>query len=305
MASELIVVFGATGNIGNGITRILLSRGRQIRAVGRSAERLAELVTLGAEPAVGSVEDAGFVAGALAEAAAAFTLNPPNLTTPDVAAHQDKVTDAIASGVERSGVSHVVNLSSIGAHLESGTGPIAGLHRMEKRLDRIPGLNVVHLRPAFFMENLLADVDVIRTIGTDGGLLRPDVALPMIATSDIAAAASELLDRRDFTGSSVVDLLGPRDYTMQEAAHILGEAVGKPDLGYVQFPVDAVRSALAGQGISESVSDSWIEMYGAANDGKLRSTATRSAENTTATTLERFAETVFRPAYKHAESADR
>jgi uncharacterized protein YbjT (DUF2867 family) len=294
---ETYVVTGATGNIGKELTLRLLGAGKKVRAIGRSAERLQPLVDEGAEAAVGSVDDAAFLTGAFSGAAGVFAMIPPSYTEENFRAYQSRIADAIVAAVRASGVSHVVHLSSLGAHLPSGTGPIAGLHDSEQKLNAVEGLNVVHLRPTFFMENWLSSISTIKDMGVNGSPLRPDLALPMIATKDIAVVAAEYLLSRDFSGSSVRDLYGPRDYTMVEVTEALGRAIGKPDLQYVQFPYDAAREALLGMGLSASVVDDFVEMDTAMNEGVLAATAPRSAENTTPTTIEEFAAEVFAPAY--------
>jgi uncharacterized protein YbjT (DUF2867 family) len=142
-------------------------------------------------------------------------------------------------------------------------------------------------------------IPTIKGMGVNGSMARPDVAIPMIATKDIAAAATDLLERADVTGSTVVDLLGGGDYTMVEATRIFGKAISKPDLAYVQFPYEDARAGMIGMGLSASVVDGVVEMYRALNEGRLRSTVDRTPENTTATTLEDFA-----PALAAAYNAD-
>lgn len=290
MADDLYVITGATGNIGRRAALALLEGGRRVRAVGRSEERLAPLVEKGAEAAAGSLEDGEFLAEAFRGARAVFTMVPPNLTAPDFRLYQRRIVDGLVAGIERAGVGRAVNLSSIGAHLPSGTGPIAGLHEAEQRLDAVDGLEVVHLRPAFFMENLLTGIDTIKRAGINGGMVAPDVSLPMIATKDVAAAAAESLPGAAAApGSSVKHLLGPRNYTMVEATRILGEAIGRPELPYVQFPYEQARQSLVEAGLSESVADSYVEMSKAMNDGTIWSAVARTPETSTPTTLEEFA----------------
>jgi len=225
---------------------------------------------------------------------------PPNNAAEDFGAYQDRLGEATVEAIGAAGVTHAVHLSSLGAHLAEGTGPIKGLHRQERRLGMVPGLNVVHLRPTFFFENLLANVGSIRAMGVAGGPARPDVAAPMIATRDIASVAADLLEEAGFAGSSVRELHGPAEYTHARAAGILGRSIGRPDLPYVQFSYDDTRAALAGAGLSESVADLVVEMYRGLNDGLIVPTQARTPLTTTPTTLEVWAEEVFAPAFAAA-----
>jgi uncharacterized protein YbjT (DUF2867 family) len=168
----------------------------------------------------------------------------------------------------------------------------------KRPMKSIPGLSVVALRPTFFMENHLAAIPLIKSAGIDGSAACADVALAMSATRDIAAVAAEYLMAPTFDGYVVRELLGSRDYTHREATAILGAAIGKPDLAYVEFSNEDFRQGLLGAGFSASVADAYVEMYTAINDGRIQSTMSRNTSNTTPTTLEEFAREVFAPAYQ-------
>ncbi|MBZ5640745.1 MAG: NmrA family NAD(P)-binding protein [Acidobacteriia bacterium] len=296
---HLVVVTGATGHVGGEIARRLLARKERVRAVGRDPGRLKPLADLGAETAVGSLEDAAFLGRALEGAGAAFAMIPPSLGAADVRAQQRRVVAALGSALAASGVTHVVSLSSIGADLPAGTGPIAGLHELEQRLNALKNSAAVHLRAGFFMENTLSSIAIIKSQGINGSALRGDLPLPMIATRDIGAAAEELLALPSFEGKASREIQGPREYTMAEASAILGRAVGKPDLKYVQFPYDATRQALVGMGLSTSMADLYVEMARAFNEERAKAREPRSERTTTPTTLEQFS-TTFAAAYRAA-----
>jgi uncharacterized protein YbjT (DUF2867 family) len=292
-----IAVMGATGNIGGRISGQLLAAGHTVRALGRSAEKLAGLKTRGAHVLIGDAADAAFLTKAFSGADGAFTLLPPNPVSPDFGAEADRVGEAIAAAVGASGVRHVIALSSVGADLPSGTGPIVNLHRQEERLKRLPGTNVLALRPGFFFENFLHSLDLIRHQGINGSGAAGATAIPMIATQDIAAFAARALATRDWTGFTVQELLGPRDLSFAEATRILGAAIGKPDLAYVQFPYADYSAALQQAGLSKSVADLYAEMDKAFDDGIVVSLEGRTAVNTTPTTFEQFAADAIGPAY--------
>jgi uncharacterized protein YbjT (DUF2867 family) len=296
--SRLVTITGASGNIGKALAERLLQDGVTIRAVARHGERLAPLTAKGAEAWVGDLADTAFLAEALRGAAAAFAMIPPHGDVPDLRADQRRIAASLAEALQTAGVSRVVALSSLGADLPSGTGPIAGLHEFEERLQAVPGLSVVALRPTFFMENHLASIDLIKSAGINGSAAGADVAMAMIATRDIAAAAAEYLLASTFEGYAVRELLGPRDYTHREATAILGAAIGKPDLAYVEFSYEDFRNGLLGAGFSASVADAYVEMSVALNEGRIQRRVTRTASNATPTTLEEFAREVFVPAYQ-------
>ncbi len=292
----MYALMGANGNITSKAARLLLAQGETVRVIGRDASRLKPLRDAGAELAVGDAPDANFLAQAFRGANAVYTMIPPDYTTPDHHQFQNSVGEAIAQAIAKSGVIVVVNLSSAGASLPGGTGPIAGLHDQERRLNKLAGINILHLRPGYFMENHLHAVSLIKATGVYPDMIAADVPIPMIATQDIAAVVANELVRPSFRGHVVKYLLGPRSLTMLEAAGILGAAIGKPDLRYVQADPAQAKAGMVQHGFSRNVADLFEEMSRALSDGRISGTFTRDAANSTPTTLESFAP-VFAQAY--------
>ena len=294
----MIAVMGATGNTGRAAVDRLLRAGQRVRVIGRSADRLRAFVDRGAEPVVGNATDPAVLAAAFSGADAAYAMVPPDYSAPDPRAYYGRVAAAIDAAVRKSGVRRVVFLSSLGAELSAGTGPIAGLHDVEERLKTL-GVDLRILRPGYFYDNFLANLPLIKHKGINGGAIAPDVRVPMTDTGDIGAAAAGELAGGTFAGTSVRELLGPRDYSMRETTEILGQKIGKPDLPYVQFPDADVVGALTQAGMSAGVAASFVEMAHALNDGRVRSLRGRSAETTMPTTFETFADR-FAAAYRSA-----
>jgi uncharacterized protein YbjT (DUF2867 family) len=294
------VVCGATGNVGSKLAKSLLAAGVPVRVLGRERVRLGPFAAAGADPRPGDLADVKFLSEAFSGAGAVFAMIPPKHDAPDVAAYQNAVGESLATAMENARVPRVVTLSSIGAHLFEGTGPIRGLHDLEKKLERLGNAEVVHLRAAYFMENHLWSLPVIRERGVNGSPIRPDAPIPMVATKDIADEAARMLTAKTLSGHSVRYLLGPRDLTMTEATRILGGAIGKPDLRYLQFPEEEARKAMSGMGMSDSAVEALLEMQRGFNSGRIRPTQERNASNTTPTTLEEFAQAVFARSYQAA-----
>lgn len=297
MSDTLTVVAGATGHVGSIVAAKLLEAGRRVRAVGRDASRLEALKKLGAEPAIGSLDDPGFLARTLAGAGALYALLPPSFA-PGYRAWQDRVAGLLGDAIERAGVGHVLTLSSIGAHRPSGNGPIAGLHALERRLDRIGEANVLHLRPGYFFENNLAAIGMAKAMGATGGMIRADLRLAHIATRDIGEVAARRLLALDWKGKSVQELHGQRDLTMAEVAAALGKAIGRPDLRYVQFSYEDGKKGLVQAGLPPEWAELYADMSRGFNDGHIGATQPRSAASTTPTSIEWFAENVFAPAFR-------
>jgi uncharacterized protein YbjT (DUF2867 family) len=296
----MITIMGAAGHTGGTAARLLLEQGESLRVLGRKAERMAGLKARGAEVMTGDAADPAHLTAAFRGADAAYALIPPDVTNADVPAFQARVSDAIVRAAADSGLTHLVLLSSVGAELDADTGPILALHRLEERLKGLRGLNVVALRPGYFFENTLNTVGLMKHQGINGSAVGPDVTMAMTATADIGAAAADALAARDFKGFSVRELLGPRSLSLREATRILGEAVGKPDMPYVQFGYDDLKAALVQMGLSASMAGLFAEMSRAFNDGRIRPTQPRGPNNTTPTRFETFAREVFAKAYAAA-----
>lgn len=297
---EPIVVCGATGNVGSRVARILLSAGEPVRVVGRERSRLGPLAAKGGEPWPGHIGDSAFLGRVFSGARGAFILIPPRNDAPDLRWYQGQVIISLVSALAKTRVPRVVALSSIGAHLHEGTGPILGLHDLEARLRILMDAKVICLRPGFFMENHLWGIPLMKSRWINGSTLRPDVPIPMIAAEDIAITAAHLLVDGEFPERGFLELLGPRDLTMADATRILGNAIGRPELKYVQFTETEARKSMANMGMSGSVAAAMLEMHRAFNDGIIRPSRVRDAESTTSTTLEKFAETIFANAYRSA-----
>src|SRR5271163_4839620 len=171
----MYVILGATGNIGSVITDALLAKGEKVRVVGRGANKLQPFVDKGAIPFPAEIRDVAALTKALEGARAAFLLIPPDPSSPDYRAAQEEKSDALVAAVQASGLRYAVNLSSIAAQVPSGTGPIAGLHHAEIKLNGIASLHVLHLRPAYFMENELPTAASTRNMDTCGSALRADM----------------------------------------------------------------------------------------------------------------------------------
>ena len=294
----MYVVLGATGNTGSVIANSLLLKGERVRVVGRDASRLERFVRKGAEAFAANVTDAAAITKAFTGARAAYLMLPPNMTSQDYRADQERESDAIAKAVKDSSLRYAVHLSSYGAQVPQGTGPIAGLHSSEQKLNAITGLNVLHLRAGYFMENNLAAIGMIQAMGIFGHALTLDLKHPMIATRDIGDYAAQRILKLDFSGKQSRELLGERDVSMNEATAVIARGIGKPDLRYVQFPYEQVQQVLEQMGIPPKTAGQFIEMYKAINEGVVAGREPRSAENTTPTSFEKFVQDIFVQAYQ-------
>jgi uncharacterized protein YbjT (DUF2867 family) len=294
----MITVMGATGPTGGATARRLLEAGEHVRALGRSADRLAALRDAGAEPFPVDAGDAAALAEAFRGADAAYVLLPFAPDVPDVYAQMAHVGEAVVTAVRAAAVPYVVAVSAVGADLPSGTGFLTVLYAQEQRLQSLTDVaHVLALRPGSYFENAYSWLPVIAEQGVVADSVAPDAPLPMVATRDVGAAAAAALRSRDWTGFAVRELLGPRDLTYTEVARMIGAAIGRPDLAYVQLPEDDLRAALEAAGWSPDATRLQVEMNQVFSDGSVAARATRTPGSTTPTRFEDFAAADLAPAF--------
>lgn len=299
----MYVVLGASGHTGHVIAKNLLTRGQKVRVVGRSAARLQPLAAQGAEVFIGDLENAASLTQAFNKADSAYVMIPPNPASTEFRAYEDRVSDAIATAARNADVKNIVALSSFGADKPSGTGPVVGLYHLEQKLNQIKDANVLNLRAGYFMENTLPQVGAIRQLGSMIGPVRPNLKLPLIATRDIGAVAADALLRRAFQGKQTQELHGQRDLDYIEIVAIIGKAIGKPDLKYIQAPDDQMKAALVQMGMSENFAGLMLEMVAALDAGHMKALEPRTATSTTPTEFETFVADTFVPAYGQKAAA--
>lgn len=296
MRTKTIVIFGATGKVGSKVAEMLLNQGQSVRLVARDAAKLQPFAKRGAVVMAAPFADIDRLTEALTGADVVLTMIPSNHIAPDFIGEQRQAADAQVTAIRRSGVKNVVNLSSSGAHVIEGNGVLTALAEMEVKLNQLTGVNVLHLRPTFFMENAFYAIGLIKDMGINGLPIDGDHAFPMIATKDVAAVLAEKLTNFTVVGKTVLPLLGPRDYTLRELTASLGMAIGQPDLPYLTFTPEDTKAGVLATGGSESFADRYVELM-LATDRNLLNYEQRTAGTTTPTTLTEFAEQTFAPVY--------
>jgi len=250
------VVAGVSGHTGAVVADTLLAQGQPVRVIVRDRAKGERFAARGAEIAVADLSDAAALGRAFAGAKGAWVLVPPNMAIPDFRGYQREVVAAIASAAESSRLPHLVLLSSIGAQHPDGNGPIAGLHEAEQRFAKLPATKNTFVRAASFMENLGASLGMLGQ-GLLPSFVPADLRYDMIATVDIGKlAASELLEGGK--ANTVIELGGP-PYSMNDAAAILTELVGKPITVQVG-PLEAVTPTFQSFGMSAQLAGLYEEM---------------------------------------------
>jgi uncharacterized protein YbjT (DUF2867 family) len=294
------VITGATGKVGKGVATELLAQGQKVTVIARNADKLKELVDLGAEAMPGNSYDVNFLKEAFKGADAVFCLLMPDMFAADVLKEQKQIADNFYEAVKANKVPNVVLLSSVGAHLRKGAGIVDGLGYMEELFLQLKDVNVLNLRPTYFMENTLGLIGTIKQMGIAGTPVSADQKFPMVATKDIGAVAAKRLLDLNFKGNTIEYVLGPRDISYSEVTAIAGQAIGKPELQYVQFPYeDAIKGMVASGFCGEDAAKLMVDLSRAINDGSMFGAHERTASNSTPTTYEDFSQT-FAWVYNHS-----
>jgi uncharacterized protein YbjT (DUF2867 family) len=265
-----IIVTGSLGNIGRPLAAELIAKGHNVTVISSNIEKQKDIEAMGAIAAIGSLEHTAFLAATFAGADALFAMEPPNYTAADTRAAYRAIGENYAGVIPQSGIKRVVHLSSYGAHLDKGTGFILGVHDVEGILNKLQGVAITHLRPAFFYYNLYNFVSMIKQAGFIGTNYGGDDKLVMVAPSDIAVAAAEELITPTATTGNNVRYVASDDVTGHEAARILGEAIGKPDLKWVTFTDQQTQATMEQNGVPANIAAQYVELGTAIHNGTLR-----------------------------------
>jgi uncharacterized protein YbjT (DUF2867 family) len=280
------VITGSLGHISLPIVKSLVALKNEVIVVSSNASKKTEIEILGAKAAIGSVLDENFLTQTFKNADAIYTIIPPNFGVSDWRAYQNEVAKNYIKAIEASGVKYVVNLSSIGAHLSEGNGPIAGLYDFEQMLNKLSTVNVKHLRPSYFFYNLFSQIKLIKGMGIMGSNHSGKLALTH--TNDIAEVAVEELLNLSFKSNSVRYIAGD-EKTGAEIAQVLGKAIGKPDLKWVEFTDEQSYSGMKQSGLPDTFAKGYTDMGAALRTGILEADYQLHKPKLSKTKLEDFA----------------
>jgi uncharacterized protein YbjT (DUF2867 family) len=258
----MYVVAGVTGNTGSVVAQSLLDRHKPVTVIARSEEKAQPWKAKGAKISIGSFEQPETIINALKSADGAYLLIPPASGVSEQ--ERERVVRSLAQAVEKSGVKHVVFLSSIGAQHASGTGPIVSVHIAETTLTPVAN-NLTFIRAAFFFENWAPVLSAAQNNGVLPTFLTPDRKIPMVSTRDIGRVAAEaLLDPPN--GRRIIELAGPQDYSPEDIASALSSSLNR-GVRVQPLPISAAVETLKGMGFPEQVARLFQEMYEGINSG--------------------------------------
>ena len=264
------VVTGSLGNISKPLAEKLVAAGHSVTVVSSKADKTAQIEAIGAKAAIGSVEDVDFLTKTFLGADAVYTMVPPNFGASNWKKYIANIGENYAEAIHASGVKNVVNLSSMGAHMPEGCGPVSGLFFVEKALNALEVVNVKHLRPGFFYTNFLANIGMVKHMSIIGGNYGENATLVIVHPEDIAEVAAEELLNLSFKGKSVRYIVSD-EKTTQEVATTLGKAIGKPELPWVNFKDEETLGGMLQAGVPEEIAKNYAEMGAAMRSGEMDS----------------------------------
>ncbi len=260
-------ITGSLGNISLPIVKELLAAGHNVKIISSNSTKKKEIEQLGATAAIGSVNDKTFLTEAFAGSDAVYLMIPPNFATQDFPAYQKEVADNYIEAVKSGKVKNIVLLSSIGAHMRKGAGPIDGLGYLEEQLEKLKEINVKMLRPAYFYLNLFSMAGLIKHANIMGSNFGGDKEkLIMVHPSDIAKVAAKHLLKLDFTGHSIQYIASDEKYS-SEIAGIISAAINKPNTPWVVFTDEQSLEGMLQAGLSKTMANAYVQMGKAFREG--------------------------------------
>jgi uncharacterized protein YbjT (DUF2867 family) len=289
----MIVITTPTGDIGHQVLQNVLDSGEPVRVIARDPSRLPPHVRGQVEIVPGSHGDVDVVTKAFAWADSVFWLVPPNPHAESVEAAYLDFTRPACDAFTSQGVRRVVGVSALGRGVAMNAGPVSASLAMDD-LIASTGVSYRALTMPSFMDNILRQVEPIKSQGMFFAPISGDRKLPTCATRDIADTAARLLLDHSWSGAGSVPVLGPEDLSQNDMAQIMSEVLQRP-IRFQQTPVETFKARLTGFGMSEAMAQGMVDMMVAKNEG-LDNAEPRTPQSTTPTSFRQWCEEVLKPA---------
>ncbi|KQT27010.1 NAD-dependent dehydratase [Chryseobacterium sp. Leaf405] len=269
-----IVITGSLGNIGKPLTKLLVARGHEVTVISSKPERISAIEELGAIPAIGSIQDVEFLTKAFTGADAVYLMEAwegiGSLfdSSIDFPAEFKKIADNYVQAVQRSGVTKIIHLSSIGAHSDHGTGSLMVHHHVEKVLGTLPeNVSIKFMRPVGFFSNVYRWLPMILSKGAIIQSYGGDHKEPWVSPYDIAQTIADEMEM-PFTGRTV-HYVASDEVSPNEIAEALGKSIGNQDLKWKVIPSDELLNQMLSAGINEWIANGMVAMQQAQGNGSL------------------------------------
>lgn len=261
------VITGSLGNISKPLATKLIAAGHDVTIISSSPDKQAQITALGAKAAIGTIEDVNFLTNTFKGADVVYTMVPPKWDAAQWKAYIHQMGANYAAALKAAGIKKVVNLSSVGAHMADGCGPVSGLYAAEQELNGL-GIDIKHIRPGYFITNFLSSIGMVKQAGIIGGNYGDNTTLILVHPNDIAAAVTDEMLHPDFKGSSV-RYVASDEKTTNDIAASFGNAIGNPALPWVNFPDGDAQNGMLQAGLSLEVATNYVEMGTAIRSGEM------------------------------------
>lgn len=275
-----IIITGSLGNISQPLTQTLIAQGHEVTVVSSDSKKQTAITNLSATPAIGSISDERFLTNTFKGADAVYAMIPLSFTEPDLGGYMHRIAQSYRQALKEAGTKRIVLLSG-------WTADMIKAENVEHVLDGLDA-SITIMRPAAFYTNFYQSIDLIKGKGLIGKLLTlrylglwalltgktgmlmgnygGDDRIIFVSPKDIAdAVAEELLL---LPGEKTIQYVGSEEMTCNEAARIVGSAVGKPWLKWVLLSDKQMLKGLKMAKIPEKLAENLVEMQAAMHSGK-------------------------------------
>ncbi|KQS89173.1 NAD(P)H-binding protein [Chryseobacterium sp. Leaf394] len=253
-----IIITGSLGNVAKPLAQQLIKEGHKITVISSDESKRSDITALGADAAIGSITDLEFLTKTFQGADAAFLMTPPNMGGINIIENTIGAGKNYAEAIKKTGVRKIVMLSSIGVESPVDNGPIKSLYSIEKFYSAIENTSVTFLRAGYFYLNFFNDIPLIKNAGIIGANFPESASIPLVHPTDIAkAAAVELVKFSE--GKNVKYIVGDVR-PASDFAKVFGNAVGKPDLPWVEFTDQDALNGMLNAGVPQEMAELYTEM---------------------------------------------
>jgi uncharacterized protein YbjT (DUF2867 family) len=297
----MIVVTTPTGQIGSQVLENVLRGGEPVRVIARNPDALPSDTIARVEVVAGSHGDPEVVDKAFERADSVFWLCPPDSRAPSAEVAYVEFTRPAAAAIDRHKVRRVVGISALGR--DSPIAEHAGLVTASLAMDDLlasTSASYCAITNPSFMDNLLRQVEAIRTQGAFFLPVDGDLKQPAAATRDIAAAAAGLLLDHSWSGDRELPVMGPEDLSFNEMAAIMTDVLDRP-VRFQRIPDDAYKARLLSFGMSDAMAQATLDMWTAYDEG-LDLEEPRTDASTTPTSFRQWCEDTLKPAIETADA---
>jgi len=263
-----IVITGSLGNISKPLTIALIQKKHQVIVISSNIEKQKDIEALGAFAAIGSIEDVDFLTKTFTGADIVYCMTPPLFSKTDQIAYYRNLAIGYAKAIEAAKVKKGIYLSSYGAHLEKGTGYIAGSYHAEKVFNTLSNVTFTYIRPGYFYYNLFHFIGAIKYLGFIATNYGANDKLLMVSPYEIAMAIVEEIENNK--PHSSVRYVASDDRTCNEVAQVLGNSIGIPTLEWKIISSEQMNSNLVNNGLPLENAQMLVELGEATHSGVLR-----------------------------------